>query len=123
MISGEALDLRKVLRPTTASQFEDVAERAGARLSAYKPITVAERFEAFRWMGFVPHGLFYPYDERMATAIRRDLRRIGAFEAVDARLRAYHELQDKTEQLYLKGVGGRWTGQQAWARSEKRFRL
>ena len=116
------LDLNPVIEPEETTPFTVHGERSGARIGALVPLTVAERFEAFAWMGFKPHGIYLPHNERITADLRRRVRELGDIADVDARLGAYSRLQDETEAMYLEGIEGRWTGQQAWARSEARFR-
>lgn len=125
MIRAEDLaryDLSRVVQPEEASFLKDVGDRAGARIAAFTPLTVAERFEAFEWMHFKPHGLFFPDNSTIAADIRRRVREVGEISEIDRRLVSYFRLQNETAEMESDGMPGRWTGQQAWARSDKRFR-
>jgi hypothetical protein len=98
-------------------------DRAAARLVPFQPITPEERLEAFRRLNFRPHGLFVPDDEDAARELLKRVRWVGDIGEPDRRLREYHGLQDETEMWEATGVEGRWTGQQALARSHARFRI
>jgi hypothetical protein len=104
-------------------RYAYLTDRAAARLAPYRPVTVADRFEAFRRFGYTPQGLFYPDDAEATALIRARLRALGTVTPLDHRFAQYGALQRETAELAALGVPGHWTGQQAWARSAKRFRL
>lgn len=118
-------------RDDPAAWVKPFKERAQARLYEFQPITVADRFAGFRAINFKPHGIFLPADEKMRQEFKKRLWDIGQIsELVEERdIRegernvAYQRFQDETEALYLAGVPGEWTGQQAIARSPARFRI
>jgi hypothetical protein len=120
------LDLSRLV----GAQSEDDPEflramryQAQARLYKFKPLSVAERLESFRLIGYVPHGLWLPDHAGGREMIRKRLERIGNIESEDVRLKHYKQLQDITAQLEKKGFAGRWTGQQAVARSPSPYRI
>ena len=101
----------------------DLVQRNAARTLRNQPLTPAERLEAFREMGFTPHGLYLPQDRAAADAIDTRLVAIGAVPDPDEQLRQYFALQAETAQAEAAGQPGKWTGQQALARSSARFRV
>ena len=104
-------------------------ERADANIYRFQGVSVEERFAGFKLMGFRPHGLFVPDDEAAALDLRKRVLAIGATqyrdekEAEAMRMAAYARLQEETEIWAEQGMPGKWTGQQAVARSDARFRL
>lgn len=106
-------------------------QRADANLYRFQTVTVDERFQGFKLMGFRPHGLFVPDDEALALELRKRLLSIGDYaegapdakQAEQLRMAEYAELQDQSATWQLEGVEGKWSGQQAVARSEARFRI
>ena len=101
----------------------DLVQRNAARTLRNQPLTPAERLDAFQEMGFTPHGLYLPQDRAQADAVDQRLLAIGAVPDPDEQLRQYFALQAETAQWAQQGLPGRWTGQQALARSEARFRV
>lgn len=108
---------------TPEQLLQEIDLRARSRVDKYRPMSVAERLQAFARHGFRPHGVFLPSDDAQREKVRVILREIGKIDKLDDRLRRYAELQDATERLCGSGLPGKWTGQQAVARSESRFRL
>lgn len=128
------LDFTKLARADTGGFMQSYEDRAAARLVPFTPINPAERLTAFKRLNFYPNGLYVPDDEEAKMALLREVREIGAIPTPDARLRAYHQLQEKCEQwaewidvpgtnVQMPRVVGKWTGQQALARSQARFRI
>lgn len=119
-------DLTRLLAQKNRPQayLAPAKERAGARLAAYHPITVDERLAAFDKIGFHPHGLYVPDSEHeLFTPFRAQLREIGDINDVDERVKLYQDYQIVTAGWEREGVPGAWMGQQAVARSDKRFRF
>lgn len=98
-------------------------DRARAAVTSYQPITPEERFRGFALLGFHPHGLYWPDDPAAKAAVKANLDEIGRIESTDERQSAYLALQAETERQQQEGVVGRWSGQQAVARSTAKFRL
>lgn len=117
------LDFSKLSKGNPDDWLKQWEDRAAARIAPFRPVTPEERFEAFAHFNFRPHGLFVPAEESAEMEVRRRLRWIGDLATPDARLREYHALQDESEAWEHAGLLGRWTGQQALARSRARFRI
>jgi len=112
-------------KPPTEAEIplKALQERAKAAVVSHRPITPEERFEAFERLGFHPHGLYLPNEAARRAPIKQRLEALGRIEATDERQSLYLELQAETARLEQEGVPGRWTGQQALARSRAKFRL
>jgi hypothetical protein len=98
-------------------------ERAQARLFKFQPVTAQDRLDAFKGIHFQPHGLYLPDDPDRQLDIRQQLMEMGKNPSEDMRLVSYTALQHETAKLAEQGIPGKWTGQQAVARSEARFRI
>ena len=116
------LTAARSLDPATKA-LQVMVERADARARKGTAFTVQERFEGFARLRFRPYGLYLPDDPGYRQALQQRQRLYGGYAQQDDRLKAYYALQDETEQLCRDGVPGVWTGQQAIARSETRFRI
>lgn len=103
--------------------LQDFVDRADARLVPYVPITPEERLRVFKDLGYTPHGLFVPEDTAARLALIAEVRAIGEVGEPDERLRRYFGLQVQSAEWERQGVPGRWSGQQALARSRARFRI
>lgn len=97
-------------------------DRAAALMASYEPVKAQDRMEWYRRCGFKPHGLFLPDDEDARQKLLDARYTIGKIPQIDERIALYLELQEVTAQLELDGMPGAWTGQQALARSQSRFR-
>lgn len=117
------LDFSRLTQAPGSQWLQQWEDRAAARLVPFQPVTPEERLEAFARLNFRPHGLYMPDDEDHAREVLQRLRRIGDLYHPDERLREYHQLQDESEMWEATGLEGRWTGQQALARSRARFRI
>ena len=117
------LDFSKLAKSPSADWLQQWEDRAAARVVPFRPVTPDERLEMFRRLNWRPHGLFVPDDEAAQIELLRRARAVGEIDFPDHRLRAYHTLQDETERWAEQGIEGRWTGQQALARSRARFRI
>lgn len=106
-----------------ASWLAPFRERAQARLYKFQPVTAQDRLDAFKLIRFQPHGLFLPDDADMQANVHDRLKAIGNIPVEDQRVVAYQALQAETETLWAQGVPGKWTGQQAVAHSDARFRI
>ena len=98
-------------------------EKTQAKRLTFRPMTVADRLIAFAQQGFRPTGIFVPTNAEMRRYVLDIQKQVGSIEDPQERLRRYYLLQDKTEELQLKGVTGRWTGQHGVARSTAPFRI
>lgn len=99
-------------------------QRAEAKASAFRPITVEERLEAFKRMRYIPHGIFLPDSETLRKKLLNKIREIGNIENVDQRQQLYVRVQELTSEWDKQGnVPGHWTGQQGVARSTAKYRL
>lgn len=109
--------------PPSAAPLKALQSRAQAELTSYQPITPEERFKGFARLGFHPHGLYWPDDLAARAAVKEKLDAAGALEETDARHAAYLALQAETADFETAGIPGKWSGQQAVARSTAKFRL
>lgn len=131
--SLRGLDFTRLAKSGGGGFLQSYEDRASARLVPFTPITPEERLTAFKRLNFHPNGLYVPDDEDERRLLLDRVREIGNIAAPDARLRAYHLLQQECEQwaewetlpsgVQIQRVQGRWTGQQALARSYARFRI
>ena len=119
----QGLDFGRLAKAPGSDWLQAWEDRAAARVVPFRPVTPEERLEAFRRLNWRPHGLFVPDDEEWQHDLLKRVRAIGEIEYADHRLRAYHQLQDETEMWASDGTEGHWTGQQALARSNARFRI
>lgn len=118
------LDFSRLLKHEEENEFlRAMRERARAAATRFIPLTIEERFEGFRKIGFHPHGVFLPELEEANVMVRQELSQIGALQDADQRLLRYFELQQLGDRLEQRGIKGTWTGQQGVARSQARFRL
>lgn len=114
------------MKPTedvSAPFLDPIEKRADARVIPFASVTPEERFNYFDQMGYRPQGLFFPDDPEMLQRIKDALARIALIEDDDNRLYAYNRLQDQCIKMSDAKVPGRWSGQQAVARSKAQFRL
>lgn len=112
-----------------SSWLKGYRERTDANLYRFQPVTPEERMTGFAKINFRPHGLFVPDDEALQLDLRQRVNDVGNLVADDPkeaevlRMAAYSALQNETEQWQKDGIPGKWTGQQAVARSDRRFRI
>lgn len=110
--------------PTRPDFLAPVVRRAETRALRGKPLSVAERFGAFARFGFTPNGLFVPDNRDLAKLLYQRLwDDLGPIADEDARINAYHALQQETAAWQAAGLPGCWNGQQAVARSHAQFRV
>lgn len=117
------LDFTRLASKKGGGFLQSYEDRAQARLVPFTPITPEERLAAFKRLNFYPNGLYIPDDEDERFKLLETVREVGEIPFPDARLRAYHKLQEECERQEAAGVVGRWSGQQALARSRARFRI
>lgn len=107
-----------------ASYLTEIKQRADSIATQFIPLTVEQRFHAFKKLNFRPHGLYVPFDHQAELDLKKRLRwEVGEIADSDERLDAYFRLQDETETWEQQGIPGKWIGQQAIARSTARFRV
>jgi hypothetical protein len=121
--SWRGLDLTRLAKAERGGFLQSYADRAEARTVPFYPISPEERLTAFKRLNFYPNGLYVPDDEEAKFKLLAEVKEVGNITTPDARLRAYHELQLRCERWQTEGMVGRWTGQQALARSRARFRI
>jgi hypothetical protein len=117
------VNARRLTESKKANPVQALVLRAEARSQTYKPFHAADRLESFKRVGYIPGGIYMPADADMQLEVRAHLDDLGHMTNGHKREAAYRAYQAETEQWALDGIPGRWTWQQAVARSEARFRI
>jgi len=118
---GGSVNARRLVEQKRTNPVQQIVLRAEARSQAYLPFRAADRLESFARIGYTPGGIYLPDADH--DFVRTRLAELGEINNGHKREAAYRAFQAETEQWALDGRPGRWTWQQAVARSEARFRI
>ena len=122
-LSRGALDATRLSSRSGNNPLDQLQDRVQGRIAASRPWTRADVFRGFQLLGFVPGGLYVPDDAALGSTVAFKLRELGQIVDEIDRDEAYRVYQRETEQWARDELPGRWTWQQALARSEARFRI